>query len=468
MHIEQLQLAGPVDELFKVPHSSEAEQAVLGGLLVDPRKLDELDSLVPEHFYNTSNRIIFLCIKYLSGKNIEPDVITIADRLSETGELEHAGGFVYITSLHKNTVSSANINQYAASVIDKAVQRQLLVASREVGDLVFDVELSTDDKLDQAQAVIMAVNQNSSEGIPNINTMLRNTVSDIDERFNSGDVMVGVSTGFDKIDARLKGYRKKDLIIKAARPSMGKTTMALNEVESMILSGKRVLVFSMEMPAEKLMEKMISSISGIPYTRVDTGQLEDDDWPKLSSAVSKLKDTNLHVDDRADMTPAQMRSRARKIKRQYGYIDAIYLDYLQMMKEPSAFNREREISVISGSLKSLAKEMDCPVIALSQLSRNVEQRENKRPRNSDLRDSGSIEQDADVIQFIYRDEHYNEHSNQKGIAEIITTKYRNGVLGTDCIKSELHISRFTNLSADHVYTPQTTTAPEKKGFNVNG
>ena len=297
----------------------------------------------------------------------------------------------------------------------------------------------------------MCIRDSNQGGPVGVNTLLKKAVDKIDQLFNSDGDLTGVTTGFDDLDKRTAGLQPSDLIIVAARPSMGKTTFAMNLVENALMASDRpILVFSLEMPAEQLITRMLSSLGRIDQTRVRTGALEEDDWPRLTTAVNMLRDKPLFIDDQAGISPNEMRARARRIVREHGDIAMIMVDYLQLMqlKTGGVESRTAEISEISRSLKALAKEMQCPVVALSQLNRSLEQRPNKRPVNSDLRESGAIEQDADVIMFIYRDEVYNEDSDQKGIAEIIIGKQRNGPIGSSKLAFIGKHTRFENLAPD--------------------
>ena len=412
------------------PHSVEAEQSVLGGLMIANEAWDSVADAVGEgDFFRPEHRKIFAQMARLVQLQQPIDVVTLAEALAKTGELESVGGAAYLADIASNTPSVANIRAYAQAVRERATFRALISAANVIADSSFNPEgRNSDEILDEAERAIMQISEERPKtgGLTPINPLLKQAVDKIDELFNSDDAITGLTTGFEKLDEMTSGLQKSDLIIVAARPSMGKTTFAMNLVENALLSSELpMLVFSMEMPANQLMMRMLSSVGRIDQTRMRTGRLEDEDWPKLSAAVTKLKDKALFIDDTPALTPTEVRSRARKIVREHGGIGMIMLDYLQLMKVAgtSSEGRTAEISEISRSLKGIAKEFECPVVALSQLNRALEQRPNKRPINSDLRESGAIEQDADVIMFIYRDEVYNEESADKGMAEIIIGKH---------------------------------------------
>jgi replicative DNA helicase len=339
-------------------------------------------------------------------------------------------------------------------VRDRALLRQMISAANEIADQAFHPEgRSSEEILNEAEQKIFRIAENrpNQGGPENVNTLLKKAVDRIDTLFNSDGDLTGVTTGFDDLDAKTAGLQPSDLIIVAARPSMGKTTFAMNLVENALMaSDKPVLVFSLEMPADQLVTRMLSSLGRIDQTRVRTGTLEEEDWPKLTTAVNMMRDKPLFIDDQAGISPNEMRTRARRIVREHGELSLIMIDYLQLMqmKTKNIESRTQEISEISRSLKALAKELECPVVALSQLNRSLEQRPNKRPVNSDLRESGAIEQDADVIMFIYRDEVYNEDSEHKGVAEIIIGKQRNGPIGTSRLAFIGKYTKFENLAPD--------------------
>ena len=436
------------------PHSIEAEQSILGGLMLDNSKWDVVgDRVIEDDFYRQNHKLIFRVVSKLASNGSALDVVTVAEELERSGELENAGGMAYLGLLVEKTPSAANVRAYAEIVHERAVLRRLIAVSGEISDSAFNPKgRTTSDLLDEAERKVfqIAESRGGQEGGPqSVNPVLTKTLERIDLLFNTTDSITGVTTGFRDLDEMTSGLQPSDLVIVAARPSMGKTAFAMNLVESVLIkANKPVLVFSMEMPADSILMRMISSLGMINQTRVRSGKLEEDDWPRLTSAVSMLKDKPLYIDDTAGLSPTEVRSRtrrvAREIKQDFGMI---MIDYLQLMQIPgSTEGRTAEISEISRSLKALAKEMNCPVVALSQLNRGLESRTDKRPMNSDLRESGAIEQDADVIMFIYRDEYYNEDSPDKGLAEIIIGKQRNGPIGKIKLSFQGQYTKFNDLS----------------------
>lgn len=437
------------------PHSLEAEQSVLGGLMLVNEAWDRVVDLVSAaDFYRPEHRLIFRHLAVLADAGEPVDVVTLADALSHAGELDAAGGFAYLAELASNTPSAANIRAYAQAVRERANLRALISVGNRIADDAFHPEgRPSAELIEEAERRILQISEERPEGSgpEALNPLLQRAVSRIDELFSSDSPITGLSTGFADLDERTAGLQKGDLIIVAARPSMGKTTFAMNLVEHAVLNQDQpVVVFSMEMPAEQLVMRMLSSIGRINQTRVRTGKLDEEDWPKLTAAVSKLKDRPLFIDDTPSLAPTELRSRTRRIVREHGECALIMVDYLQLMRVAGASEgRTAEISEISRSLKAMAKEFNCPVVALSQLNRSLEQRPNKRPVNSDLRESGAIEQDADLIAFIYRDEVYNEDSPDKGIAEIIIGKQRNGPIGSLRLAFIGQYTRFDNLAVQY-------------------
>ncbi|MCH2041033.1 MAG: replicative DNA helicase [Saccharospirillaceae bacterium] len=435
------------------PHSVEAEQSVLGSLMLDERAWESVsESTVDTDFYRHDHRMIFRAITHLVKSEQPIDVVTVAEELEERAQLDKVGGAAYLSRLVDMTPSIDNCAAYAEIVRERSQQRRLIEAASEMMDKAYEPDGATAlDLLSDAEKSIAQIAEgNRQDGGPQVVApILKNTLDQLDEMFNQPDGLSGLTTGFTEIDNRTSGWQKADLVIVAARPSMGKTTYAMNLVENALMGTKRpCLVFSMEMPSESIVMRMLSSIGKIDQTRIRSGKLIDEDWPKLSAAVNLLKDLPLYIDDTAALTPQEMRNRARKVYRENNNdLAMIMVDYLQLMRVsgPSE-GRTQEISEISRSLKAMAKEFNCPMIALSQLNRSLEQRPNKRPVNSDLRESGAIEQDADIIQFIYRDEVYNEDTPDKGVAEIITGKHRNGPIGSDRLAFIGKFTRFENLA----------------------
>jgi replicative DNA helicase len=436
------------------PHSVEAEQAVLGGLMLDNNAWERvLDQVSDGDFYRHDHRLIFRAIHKLAERNHPFDVVTLAEQIDKEGQLSQIGGLAYLGELAKNTPSVANIKAYAGIIRERATLRQLIGVSNSIADSAYAPQgRSGDEILDEAERLVFQIAEARPKtgGPVALNEILSKAIDRIDSLFNSDNAITGISTGFPDLDEKTSGLQPSDLIIVAGRPSMGKTTFAMNLVENAVLrSDKAVLVYSLEMPADSLVMRMLSSLGRIDQTKVRTGRLDDDDWPRLTSAVNLLNERKLFIDDTAGISPAEMRARTRRLVREHGEVGLIMVDYLQLMQVGGngGENRTNEISEISRSLKGLAKEFNCPVVALSQLNRSLEQRPNKRPVNSDLRESGAIEQDADVIMFVYRDEVYNPETEYKGVAEIIIGKQRNGPIGTVRLAFLGRYTRFESLAA---------------------
>ena len=444
-----------VDTLKVPPHSIEAEQSVLGGLMLDNQAFDRVAELVvSQDFYTRTHKLIFEAMEKLVEQSQPIDLITISESLEKNDQLTTVGGFAYLAEIAKNTPSAANIDAYAAIVRERAVVREMISVANEIAEAGFNPEgRDSHDLLDLAESKVFKIAEQrskSTEGPQSIHSILEKTVDKIEELYQSPqDGVTGVSSGYHDLDQMTAGLQPSDLIIVAARPSMGKTTFAMNLAEHAAMTqDKPVLIYSLEMPSEQIMMRMLASLGRINQTKVRTGQLDDEDWARLSSTMGLLMEKGkMFIDDASGLTPTDVRSRARRIARDHGGISMIMVDYLQLMRVPSlSDNRTLEIAEISRSLKALAKELECPVIALSQLNRTLEQRADKRPVNSDLRESGSIEQDADLIMFIYRDEVYNDDSPDKGTAEIIIGKQRNGPIGKVRLTFQGQFSRFDNYA----------------------
>ncbi|MFI4853333.1 MAG: replicative DNA helicase [Candidatus Makana argininalis] len=436
-----------------MPYSLEAEQSVLGGLMLDNNKWENIsDILISNDFFIYAHRVIFNEMQFLLELKKPIDLITISESLDQKKKLDISGGFIYLADLSKNTPSISNIDAYANIVREKAIIREMITVAKEIADTGYNTKgKSSDDLLDIAESLVFQISEkriNNSIRPKKIENILEHIVNRIKFLYkNPKNNITGISSGYKDLDDKTYGFQKSDLIIIAARPSMGKTTFAMNICENVsIKENKPVLIFSLEMTVEQIMIKMLSSMSRVDQARIRTGILNDQDWLKISNTIKiLLEKKNIYIDDSSELTPTSLRSRARRIYKENNGLSMILIDYLQLMKVPSLYdNRNVEIAEISRSLKSLAKELKIPVIAISQLNRSLEQRLDKRPINSDLRESGSIEQDADLIIFIYRDEIYNENSNMKGIAEIIIGKQRNGPIGKIRLNFNGKISRFDN------------------------
>ncbi len=447
-------IGGGAESLKVPPHSVPAEQSVLGGLMLDNEAWDQIaDRVSDTDFYRRDHRLIFCAIRDLAEAGKPLDVVTLAEQLERTRQLNDAGGLAYLGALAKDTPSAANIRAYADIVREHSVLRQMVRVGTDIANAAYFPEgRESRELLDFAEQQVFQIAEQGSRGrrgFTRIKDLLTKAVDRIDHLFQLDNPITGVPTGFNDFDEMTAGLQPSDLIIIAGRPSMGKTTFAMNIAENAAIKHKvPVAVFSMEMPGEQLAMRMMSSLGRIDQHKVRTGKLDDDDWPRLTSAVSILAEAPLFIDDTPALTPTDLRARARRLKREHD-LGMIVIDYLQLMQVPgSRENRATEISEISRSLKALAKELQVPVIALSQLNRSLEQRPNKRPVMSDLRESGAIEQDADMIAFIYRDEVYNEDSPDKGTAEIIVGKQRNGPIGMKRLTFLGKYTRFENFVSD--------------------
>lgn len=438
-------------ELFHI----ESEQSVLGGLLIDPNAFERIDFLAESDFYREDHRIIFRHIAMMLAERKPVDVVTLAESLLSAGIPEEQIGLPYLGELQMNTPSAANIKRYAEVVSDKRCLRELLEASARISDIaIAESSMPVDQRIDEAQAIVFTLAerraQTGNEEAESVGSILTGVVADIQERFDNGGQITGLSTGFVDLDAKTCGLHGGDLVIVAGRPSMGKTAFALNVAENIAVhDGKPVIIFSMEMSKKQLTERSIASLGGVSMNALRSGQ--GIDWDKMTYAVGQLFRSLLHIDDTPALTIMQMRSRIRRLVRKHG-VSLIVVDYIQLARGDAAStkngSREQEVSSISRGLKALAKEFNCPVIALSQLNRKVEDRGDKRPMLSDLRDSGAIEQDADVILMMYRDEYYNKDSVEKGIAEIIIGKQRMGETGTVKALFQGEFSRFRSLTSE--------------------
>ena len=429
----------PEFESLKLPpHSLEAEQSVLGGLLIDNAAWDKIiDILKESDIYREDHRLIFRHIGQLIAASKPADVITVFESLKSVNKADDIGGLEYLNALAQNVPSAANIRRYAELVRDRGILRKLIGVSEEISSAAFNTQgKPVSEILDEAEAKVFSIAEEGSrgtQGFADIQSLLTQAVERIDELYSreGNSEVTGIPTGFTDLDRMTSGLQEGDLVIVAGRPSMGKTAFSINIGEHVAMeTGMPVLVFSMEMGGAQLAMRMLGSVGRLDQNRLRTGRLNNEDWPRLTHAIQKLNDTQIYIDDTPALTPVELRARARRQARMCGKLGLIVVDYLQLMSSNSqGENRATEISEISRNLKGLAKELNCPVIALSQLNRSLEQRPNKRPIMSDLRESGAIEQDADLILFIYRDEVYNPDSADLGTAEIIVGKQRNGPIG---------------------------------------
>ena len=444
-----------VDAIKLPPHSVEAEQSVLGGLLLENTAWERIADLITEQdFYRHDHRLVYRHITKLLDGSKPADVVTVSESLENSNELTTVGGLAYLGALAQNTPSAANIRRYAEIVRDRAILRGLVEVGTAIADSAYNPSgRSAAELLDEAEGKVFKIAEagaRGKQGFMELQPLLTQVVERIDmlfQRDNPSDI-TGIPTGFVDLDRMTSGLQPGELVIVAGRPSMGKTAFALNIAENVALdSGLPVAVFSMEMAGTQLVMRMMGSVGKLDQHKVRTGRLQDEDWQRLTYAVGKLNDAPMYIDESAALTALDLRARARRLHRQCGKLGLIVIDYLQLMSGSShGENRATEISEISRSLKALAKELDVPVVALSQLNRSLEQRPNKRPVMSDLRESGAIEQDADVILFIYRDEVYNPETPEKGISEIIIGKQRNGPIGTVRLAFQGEFTRFENLA----------------------
>jgi replicative DNA helicase len=455
--------AAPRDEevarLRVPPHSTEAEQSVLGGLLLDNLAWDKCSDLLSDgDFYRHEHRHIYAAIGSLIASSKPADVITVFEALQSLGKAEDCGGLAYLNALAQSVPSASNVRRYAEIVRERSVLRKLISASDEIATTAFNPQgQPVSQILDEAESRIFRIGEEGSRGGAGFQAMDKLVQALIDRvqelEANGSEDVTGIRTGFYDLDRMTAGLQKGDLIVLAARPSMGKTAFALNIAEHVaVQEGLPVAVFSMEMGASQLALRVVGSLGRIDQQHLRTGRLRDDEWERLPEAASKLSEAPMFIDESPGLNPAELRARARRLARQYGgTLGLIVIDYLQLMSGSSNSSDENRATVlgeISRGMKGLAKELQCPVIALSQLNRSVETRPDKRPMMSDLRESGAIEQDADVIMFIYRDDYYNKDSKEPGVAEIILGKQRNGPVGTIKLTFLKPLTRFDNLAAD--------------------
>ncbi|MBU3711676.1 MAG: replicative DNA helicase [Limnohabitans sp.] len=444
-----------VAQLRIPPHSLEAESSVLGGLLLDNSAWDRVgDLLTDSDFYRYEHRLVYSAVGALINGSRPADVITVFEHLQSLGKADEVGGLAYLNSLAQYVPSASNIRRYGEIVRERAILRKLVSASDEISTTAFNPKgKPVAQILDEAEQKIFNIGEEGSrmkQGFQSMDSLVVELLDRVEEMSQNPNDITGVPTGFYDFDRMTSGLQPGDLVVLAARPSMGKTALAINIAEHVAVNeGLPVAVFSMEMGAAQLAIRIVGSIGRIDQGHLRTGKLSDDEWPRLTEAIEKLRSISLHIDETPGLTPSELRANARRLARQCGKLGLIVVDYLQLMSGTSSDgdNRATELGEISRGLKMLAKELQCPVIALSQLNRSVEQRTDKRPMMSDLRESGAIEQDADVIMFIYRDDYYNKDSKEPGVAEVIIGKQRNGPTGTVKLAFLKPITKFESLAS---------------------
>ncbi|MGL4850264.1 MAG: replicative DNA helicase [Clostridium sp.] len=443
-------MEGPIAKTL--PQSIEAEQSVLGSMLISRNAIaPAAEKLEEEDFYRDSHKILFKSIVEMFKRDMAVDLVTVLEYLKSTDVLERAGGVTYVTEISASVPSTANLSSYIQIVLEKSTLRKLIRASNEIIEESYNKQGEVEGVLDKAEKRIFDISEKrTTNDFESLGTVLERGFIEIERLYNNKGEVTGVSSGFKDLDDKTSGFQKGDMILVAARPSMGKTTFTLNIAEYAALrEGKSVVIFSLEMSKEQLAYKLLCSEANIDMLKLRTGNLEPDDWDRIARATGPLSKAKMYIDDTAGVTVMEMRSKCRRLKMEYG-IDLIMIDYLQLMSGSSGSdNRQQEVSEISRSIKALAKEMECPVIALSQLSRAPEQRADHRPMLSDLRESGSIEQDADVVMFLYRDEYYNKDTEEKNTGECIIAKQRNGPVGTVKLAWLGQYSKFANYEAIH-------------------
>lgn len=436
--------------LRSLPQNIEAEQSVLGSMILDKTSIAEAAEILRgDDFYRENHKLIFNAVIDLYQRDIPVDMITLIEHLRSTEKLEGAGGITYITEICNSVPSTANLTSYTKIVQEKSILRRLIKSSTEIIEESYNQQDNVPKVLDSAEKRIFDIAQNTvSSDFESLSTVLERGFLEIERLYNNKGEVTGVPSGFPELDGKTSGFQKGDMILIAARPSMGKTTFALNLAEYAALrASKSIVVFSLEMSKEQLAYKLLCSEANVDMLKLRTGNLEDSDWDNIARASGPLAEAKIYIDDTAGISVMEMRSKCRRIKIEHG-IDMIIIDYLQLMSG-SGESRQQEVSEISRSIKALAKEMQCPVIALSQLSRAPEQRTDHRPMLSDLRESGSIEQDADLVMFLYRDEYYNKETEDKNVAECIIAKQRNGPTGTVKLAWLGQFSKFGRLDIIH-------------------
>ncbi len=438
------------------PQSQDAEEAILGALLLDRNAIHRaMEILTPEHFYQPRGAAIFNAMVHLYERGEAVDIVTLSEELKKEGRLDLAGGASYLGGLQNSVATGAHIEHYARIVKEKATLRGMIEISGQIVESCFEAREDAMDILDRAETAIMSISQDRlGKGFQPVKSILKATFETIQKTYESQGHITGVATGYDELDERTGGLQPSDLIIIAARPSMGKTSLVLNIAQYAGIEGKkRIAFFSLEMSREQLVQRLLTAEARVDAHRVRTGNLKEEDWPLLTEAAGLVSEAPIYIDDTPAITVLEMRAKARRLQAQEG-LDMVIIDYLQLARSSSrSENRQQEISEISRGLKSLAKELNVPVVALSQLSRAVENRTDKRPMLSDLRESGALEQDADVVMFIYRPEVYEDNEDNEGIAEIIIGKQRNGPIGTSRLAFVKEYTRFENLAKERFSEP---------------
>jgi len=433
------------------PHSVESEQSILGSVLLDKDAMITVSETIrPDDFYKEAHKIMYECMIKLSNKGEPIDLITLTEELRKQGHLDDVGGISYITSLSTIVPTTSNVKYYADIVKEKSVLRKLIKASNDIINLGYDGSTKIEDVLDRAEKKIFDISQEkTSDDFKSINSVLMDAYDMIEYLYTNKTEMTGITTGFTDLNKKMNGLQRTDLILIAARPAMGKTAFSLNLVQNAALKGDAsVAVFSLEMSKDQLVQRMLSSQSNVELKKLKTGKLAENDWPRIIDAMAVLSNAKIHIDDTPGIKISELRSKCRKLKIEQG-LDLILIDYLQLMEgEGNNESRQQEISKISRSLKIIAKELNCPVVALSQLSRAPEQRADHRPMLSDLRESGAIEQDADIVMFLYRDEYYHPDSDRKNIGEVIIAKNRHGETGAVELVWLGEVQKFADKSRD--------------------
>lgn len=462
-------------EALKVPpHSIPAEQSVLGGLVLEGDAWDRIQGRIAEgDFYRRDHRLIFRALAELAEQGKPLDALTVGQWLENAGLLDEIGGMGYLGDLARNTPNAANIVAYADIVRDKAVRRGLIAAGRRLEELANSAD-ETPTVIDQAESLMLTIGQAGAQrgtGLQPAGALVGDVLTALDERYSRGGAISGLATGFRDLDRKTTGLHPGQLIIVAGRPSMGKTAFAMNIVEHVAIREQApVAVFSMEMPSKDLIERSTASQARADYQRIRDGKPQDSEWPRITQASSAIAAAPLFIDDTPALTPGELSSRARRLKREHG-LAMIVVDYLQLMtadvRSKKIENRNYEITQISQRLKALAKDLQVPVVVLSQLNRGLESRLDKRPQMSDLRESGAIEQDADVILMLYRDEVYDEDSKRRGIAEAIIRKQRNGPIGKVYLTFHGELMRFEDYAGDIPAEAPPATRRFKGGFDYS-